>query len=99
MPKKVSFNFRLSETEKQSFFHNAKCLGANPSTLLTMFIINFNKTKKVTFSVDEPLKLEPFIPDKVENIMKDFKSTGKYNQSFLKDLEAGLKRSTLNNIS
>lgn len=31
--------------------------------------------------------------DKPEDVVKDFRDTGKYNEKFLKDLEVGLKRS------
>lgn len=31
--------------------------------------------------------------DKPEDVVKDFRDTGKYNEEFLKDLEVGLKKS------
>jgi uncharacterized protein (UPF0128 family) len=42
-----------------------------------------------------PLKLTPFKKDKIESIMADFEATNLYEDQFLKDLEEGLKKSSL----
>jgi len=42
----------------------------------------------------KPGILEPFRKDKVSAILKDFTSTDLYEKDFLKDLEAGLKKSS-----
>lgn len=96
MSKSAPISLRVTSEEKNLFFKNAKALGIAPSTLLTMFIKNFNRHKKITLAIDSPVQLESFTTDSVENIMKDFEKTGKYNRQFLEDLEKGLKRSKLN---
>ncbi len=42
-----------------------------------------------------PLRMVPFKKDKIESIMADFKGTDIYEDQFLKDLEQGLKKSSL----
>ena len=42
-----------------------------------------------------PVKLEPFKKDKVASIISDFKETNLYEDDFLKDLEQGLKKSSI----
>jgi len=39
--------------------------------------------------------LSPFKKDKIDSILSDFKSTDLYENTFLKDLEDGLKRSSV----
>ena len=41
------------------------------------------------------VKLSPFKKDKIESILSDFKATDLYEDEFLKDLEDGLKKSSL----
>ena len=66
MSKTIPINFRINKEVKASFFQNAKKLGISPSALLSTFIINFNKSKKITLSLEEPIKFEPFYTDKTE---------------------------------
>lgn len=42
-----------------------------------------------------PVKLKPFIKDKIEFILADFTATDLYEEDFLRDLEKGLKRSSV----
>ena len=44
----------------------------------------------------KPIELKPFIKAKVESILADFAATDLYEEDFLKDLEAGLKKSSMN---
>lgn len=41
------------------------------------------------------VKLSPFKKDKIDSILADFKATDLYEDNFLKDLEDGLKRSSV----
>ncbi|MBT3368684.1 MAG: hypothetical protein HN416_16165 [Nitrospina sp.] len=43
----------------------------------------------------KPLKLMTFQKDKVKSIIKDFESTNLYEDDFLRDLENGLKKSSI----
>ena len=42
-----------------------------------------------------PVKLTPFKKDKIESIIADFEATNLYGDEFLKDLEKGLRKSSL----
>ena len=42
-----------------------------------------------------PIALKPFKKDKLANIISDFSETNLYKKGFLKDLEQGLKKSSL----
>jgi len=42
-----------------------------------------------------PAKLAPFRKDKIESIMADFRAVDLYKDEFLKDLEEGLKKSSV----
>jgi hypothetical protein len=42
------------------------------------------------------IELKPFKKDKVESILSDFAATDLYEEGFLKDLEEGLKKSSIN---
>ncbi len=42
-----------------------------------------------------PVKLTPFKKDKIESIIADFEATNLYEDQFLRDLEEGLKKSSL----
>ena len=43
----------------------------------------------------KPIELEPFKKDKIESILADFAATDLYEDDFLKDLEDGLKKSSM----
>jgi hypothetical protein len=43
----------------------------------------------------KPVKLTTFKKDKVHSILSDFAKTTLYEEEFLKDLEAGLKKSSV----
>jgi len=43
----------------------------------------------------KPVKLRPFKKDKINSILTDFAATNLYKDDFLKDLEEGLKKSSL----
>jgi len=43
----------------------------------------------------KPVELKPFKKDKVESILSDFAATDLYEEDFLKDLEKGLKKSSI----
>ncbi|MFH1674839.1 MAG: hypothetical protein ABIF87_15665 [Pseudomonadota bacterium] len=43
----------------------------------------------------EPVKLRPFKKDKIDSILTDFAATNLYEDNFLKDLEQGLKKSSI----
>jgi len=47
----------------------------------------------------KPVKLRPFKKDKIDSILTDFAATNLYEDEFLKDLEEGLKKSSLLNIT
>lgn len=44
----------------------------------------------------KPVELKIFKKDKIESILADFSSTELYEEGFLKDLEEGLKKSSIN---
>lgn len=44
---------------------------------------------------EKPIELKPFRKDKVESILADFEATDLYEDDFLKDLEKGLKKSSI----
>ena len=43
----------------------------------------------------EPLRLSPFKKDKIDPILSDFAATDLYEEDFLKDLEEGLRKSSV----
>ncbi len=43
----------------------------------------------------KPLELMPFKKDRIENIISDFADTNLYEENFFRDLEEGLKRSSI----
>ncbi len=43
----------------------------------------------------KPIELKPFKKDKAESILADFAATELYEEDFLKDLEEGLKKSSM----
>jgi hypothetical protein len=43
----------------------------------------------------KPVKLKPFKKDNINSIFNDFAATDVYEDEFLKDLEEGLKRSSV----
>jgi len=43
----------------------------------------------------KPVKLKTFQKDKIESILTDFASTNLYEDDFLRDLEDGLKKSSV----
>jgi len=43
----------------------------------------------------KPVKLRPFKKDKIDSILTDFEATNLYEEEFLKDLEEGLKKSSM----
>ena len=42
-----------------------------------------------------PIKMTPFKKDKIESIIADFEATNLYEGQFLKDLEEGLRKSSM----
>ena len=66
----------------------------------TLFEVIDNLTEEERASLLErlktrPVKLKPFIKDKIEFILADFTATDLYEEDFLRDLEEGLKRSSV----
>jgi len=53
------------------------------------------RTKLLERLKTRPVKLKPFIKDKIEFILADFTATDLYEEDFLRDLEKGLKRSSV----
>lgn len=53
-----------------------------------------NILREYLFSVTEKLPFEPFIPRPLEEIEEDLRSTGKYNQKFIKSVIKGLKENS-----
>jgi len=43
----------------------------------------------------KPVELKPFKKDRIQSILADFASTDLYEEDFLKDLEEGLKSSSV----
>ena len=43
----------------------------------------------------KPIELQPFKKDKIEDILADFADADLYEDSFLRDLEEGLKKSSV----
>ena len=43
----------------------------------------------------KPIKLKPFKKDQINSILTDFAATNLYEDDFLKDLEEGLKKSSV----
>lgn len=57
-----------------------------------------NLLKRISASLKEKkesLELKPFKKDKLENIIADFSATNIYEDEFLRDLEEGIKKSTI----
>lgn len=50
--------------------------------------------RKYFSSVTEELKFEPFIPKPLEEIEEELKSSGKYNEKFIKSVIKGLKENS-----
>lgn len=46
------------------------------------------------YFVSNELKFEPFIPRPLEEIENDLRSTGKYNEKFIKSVVKGLKENS-----
>jgi len=66
----------------------------------TLFEVINNLTEEERASLlkrlkTRPVKLKPFIKDKIEFILADFTATDLYEEDFLRDLEKGLKRSSV----
>ena len=66
----------------------------------TLYKIIDNLTEGERTNLLERLKkkkveLKPFKKDKLESILADFAATDLYEEDFLKDLEEGLKRSSI----
>ena len=53
------------------------------------------RTKLLERLKTKPVKLKSFIKDKIESILADFAATDLYEEDFLKDLEEGLKKSSV----
>jgi len=53
------------------------------------------RTKLLERLKTRPVELKPFIKDKIESILADFRATDLYEEDFLKDLEEGLKKSSV----
>jgi len=53
------------------------------------------RKKLITRLKTKPVELKPFKKDKVESILSDFAATDLYEEDFLKDLEKGLKKSSI----
>jgi hypothetical protein len=68
-----------------------------PMDKLCDLIDHLSEEEKITFLKrvqKRPVKLTPFKKDKIESIIADFEATNLYEDQFLKDLEAGLKKSS-----
>ena len=53
------------------------------------------RTKLLERLQTRPVELKPFIKDKIESILADFRATDLHEEDFLKDLEEGLKKSSV----
>ena len=53
------------------------------------------RTKLLERLKTRPVELKPFIKDKIGSIMADFRATNLHEEDFLKDLEEGLKKSSV----
>lgn len=65
---------------------------------LYKIIDNLNKedrTRLLQRLEKKEMELKPFKKDKLESIVADFTATGLYEEDFLRDLEEGLKKSSL----
>ncbi len=61
-------------------------------TISNMNLQDVEKIKKSL--IERELYFKPFIKDDIENIISDFEKEG-YSDDFLKDLEEGLKKSSV----
>lgn len=66
----------------------------------TLYRIIDNLTEEERMNLSErikrrPVELTPFRKDEIESIMADFKAVDLYEDQFLKDLEEGLKKSSV----
>jgi len=69
-----------------------------PMNTLYKIIDNLNKedrTRLLQRLEKKEMELKPFKKDKLESIVADFTATGLYEEDFLRDLEEGLKKSSL----
>jgi len=53
------------------------------------------RTKLLKKVKKRSIKLSPFKKDKIDSILADFEATNLYEDSFLKDLREGLKKSSI----
>jgi len=53
------------------------------------------RKKLIARLTKKPVELKPFKKDKVDSILADFAATDLYEEDFLKDLEEGLKKSSI----
>jgi len=63
-------------------------------TINQMDLTDIERVK--TALIDREIYFKKFKKDKIENVMSDFKKEG-YSEDFLKDLENGLKKSSVYN--
>jgi len=56
---------------------------------------SFDKEKLMERLRTQPIKVKPFKKDAINSIMADFSSLDLYEEGFLKDLEKGLKESSV----
>jgi hypothetical protein len=69
-----------------------------PMDKLCDLIDHLSEEEKITLLKrvqKRPVKLTPFKKDKIESIIADFEATNLYEDQFLKDLEEGLKKSSI----
>ena len=53
------------------------------------------RAKLLEWAKKKSIKLTPFKKDKIDSILADFEATNLYEDKFLRDLEEGLKKSSL----
>jgi len=70
-----------------------------PMNTLYKIIDNLNekdRTRLLQRLEKKELELKPFKKDKLDSIVADFAATDLYEEDFLRDLEEGLQKSSLN---
>ena len=100
--KKNKMNLKLKLSSKRMSERVSKLMDTS-DTITNEDIINAIKEMELddleelkTALIEREIYFRKFKKDKIENIIQDFKSEG-YSEGFLKDLENGLKKSSVYN--
>lgn len=89
----TTVNISLTEDQLKWVDKTSSKLGFANRSEFFRGLLRFATQKEDILKEVQAFPFEAAESDSVENVMKDFRKTGKYSQAFLKDLEEGLKNS------